>query len=252
MKNIVSFSGGKDSTCLLLMMLERGMQVDDIIFCDTGVEFPQMYEHIKKVENYIGRKITILKADKSFEYFLLKQKKAKGNSQDILGYGFPRMHCRWCTEILKNAVIRRYYKSLEDDVKEFVGIAADEQERMKNKCYPLVEWGVTEADALKYCKEHGFDWGGLYDIFHRVSCWCCPLKSLDEVKKLMNNFPDLWEKLKGWEGKTLNNFRVDYTVPELEVKFKVEDEAISNGENPRSRAVQKRIRVALGREVEKQ
>ena len=28
MLNVVSFSGGKDSTCMLLMMLERGMQVD--------------------------------------------------------------------------------------------------------------------------------------------------------------------------------------------------------------------------------
>lgn len=31
-KSIVSFSGGKDSTALLLMMLERGMKVDYILF----------------------------------------------------------------------------------------------------------------------------------------------------------------------------------------------------------------------------
>ena len=42
-KHIVSFSGGKDSTAMLLMMLEKKMQVDEIIFCDTGKEFPQMY-----------------------------------------------------------------------------------------------------------------------------------------------------------------------------------------------------------------
>lgn len=50
MKHIVSFSGGKDSTAMLLMMIEKGMQIDDIIFCDTGKEFPEMYEHIKQVE----------------------------------------------------------------------------------------------------------------------------------------------------------------------------------------------------------
>lgn len=44
MLNIVSFSGGKDSTALLLMMLERGMRVDDIVCVDMGKEFPQMYE----------------------------------------------------------------------------------------------------------------------------------------------------------------------------------------------------------------
>ena len=30
--HVVSLSGGKDSTAMLLMMLERGMQIDDILF----------------------------------------------------------------------------------------------------------------------------------------------------------------------------------------------------------------------------
>ena len=54
MLNIVQFSGGKDSTAMLLMMLDKNMPIDDIIFCDTGKEFPQTYEHIEKVNKYIG------------------------------------------------------------------------------------------------------------------------------------------------------------------------------------------------------
>ena len=54
MEHIVQFSGGKDSTAMLLMMLEKNMPIDEIIFCDTGKEFPQMYEHIEKVQKYIG------------------------------------------------------------------------------------------------------------------------------------------------------------------------------------------------------
>ena len=38
MKHIVQFSGGKDSTAMLLMMLERGMQVDEIIFSVEQLE----------------------------------------------------------------------------------------------------------------------------------------------------------------------------------------------------------------------
>lgn len=53
MKHIVSFSGGKDSTAMLLKMLENNMQIDEIIYCDTGKDFPQMYEHIKQVKQYI-------------------------------------------------------------------------------------------------------------------------------------------------------------------------------------------------------
>ncbi len=37
--HIVSLSGGKDSTAMLLRMLEEGMPVDIILFCDTGMEY---------------------------------------------------------------------------------------------------------------------------------------------------------------------------------------------------------------------
>ena len=52
--NIVSFSGGKDSTAMLLMMLVKGITVDRIICVDTTKEFPAMYRHIKKVYNSIA------------------------------------------------------------------------------------------------------------------------------------------------------------------------------------------------------
>ena len=62
--NIVSFSGGKDSTAMLLMMLERGVPVDRVICVDTTKEFPAMYEHIKKVQSMIEPlKIEIVKID---------------------------------------------------------------------------------------------------------------------------------------------------------------------------------------------
>lgn len=65
MKHIVKFSGGKDSTAMLLL-LERGLPVDEIIFCDTGCEYPEVYEHIKAVEKYIGRQITVLHPPHAF------------------------------------------------------------------------------------------------------------------------------------------------------------------------------------------
>ena len=32
MKHIVNFSGGKDSTAMLIRMIEEGMPIDDIVF----------------------------------------------------------------------------------------------------------------------------------------------------------------------------------------------------------------------------
>lgn len=50
MKHIVSFSGGKDSTAMLLILLERGGPVDEIRAFDSGWEFPQMYDQLSDVE----------------------------------------------------------------------------------------------------------------------------------------------------------------------------------------------------------
>lgn len=59
--NVVSLSGGKDSTAMLLMLLERGEPVADVVFFDTGWEFPEMYEHLEKLEAFTGLKITRLR-----------------------------------------------------------------------------------------------------------------------------------------------------------------------------------------------
>jgi len=216
MKHIVSFSGGKDSTAMLLMMLEKGMQIDEIVFCDTGMEFPDMYKHIKQVENYISREIIVLKAKHSFKYYLGCHKKRNGK----IGYGFPDFRNRWCTTLLKQNLMKPYCKGHI----EYHGIAFDEKHRtLKNKNrnikYPLVDWKITENQALQYCYDKGFNWNGLYKKFNRVSCWCCPLSRIGELKTLYNEFPDLWGELKGLDKLSFRRFRRDYTVEQLEEKF---------------------------------
>ena len=225
-KHIVSFSGGKDSTAMLLMMLEKGMQVDDIVFMDTGVEFPEMYEHIRKIEKYINRSITKLKAEKSFEYMLFEYEKKKGKNKGQKGYSFPDFRNRWCPNYFKKYMIKRHIKENYKDFEiiEYHGIAVDEVKRLeknkeKNIKYPLAEWNITEQEALEYCYNRGFYWNGLYEKFHRVSCWCCPLKSLEELKVLYKEHPELFKKLEEWESKTYRKFRADYTVKELKEKF---------------------------------
>ena len=68
MKHIVSFSGGKDSTAMVLRLIEEDWPLDEIVFFDTGWEFPQMHEHIDRFEQYIGRPITRLHPRESFDF----------------------------------------------------------------------------------------------------------------------------------------------------------------------------------------
>lgn len=184
MKHIVQFSGGKDSTCMLLMMLEKGMPVDDIIFCDTGMEFPQMYEHIEKVEQYIGRTITRLKAENSFEYMMLDYTKTKGERLEKKGYGWATMLVRWCTTYFKTQITSRYLKGIK--YLSYIGIAYDEPKRHENipenVRHPLFDWQITEKQALSTCYKHGFTWGGVVRRFRQSFMLVLSTKVTERIK----------------------------------------------------------------------
>jgi len=232
-KHVVSLSGGKDSTAMLLRMLEEGRPVDIILFCDTGIEFDAMYRHIEKLEKYIGIPITRLKSQYDFEYLLLEHMPKRRNPELFgrKGYSWSGPRNRWCTAMLKTRIIDKYLRALSKEytIEQYVGIAADEPERVRDFHYPLVEWGMTEADCLAYCKARGFDWDGLYDIFHRVSCWCCPLQSFDELRKLRKHFPELWAKLGEWDEKTWRTYLKKYSVKQLDIRFAFEEERLAQG-----------------------
>jgi len=82
---------------------------------------------------------------------------------------------------------------------------------------------MTETDCLQYCYDRGYNWGGLYEHFKRVSCWCCPLQSLEELRQLYKYYPELWQKLKEWDKRTWRNFRADYSVVNCTPKVRQRD-----------------------------
>lgn len=153
-------------------------------------------------------------------------------------------------------VIKAMYKALENmgfkrgnilepscGVGNFMGLVP---ENMDVKMYGVELDSLSGRIARQlYCYARGFDWGGLYEIFHRVSCWCCPLQDLSELRKLYEHFPELWTQLRRWDDSTWRQFRKDYSVRELEIRFALEKEYISNGKSLRNkefyRALKQRI-----------
>ena len=96
----VSLSGGKDSTAMLLLMIERGMPIDMVLSADTGMEFPEMYEHLAKLDEHLFRErgihITTLRHPKGFEYLMFDEPKQKPRSLEtvqlhpfLAGAGLP-------------------------------------------------------------------------------------------------------------------------------------------------------------------
>lgn len=234
---VLNFSGGKDSTALLILLLENGEPLDEIIFCDTGYEMPQLYDHIDDVEAWMKANypdapgITRLKPENGFDYYLYEKPIIKGSRKGKIGYGWPSMRNRWCTKYLKLMPKIRHLRGRENVV-HYVGIAADEPKRIRNdhdKRYPLAEWGITESECLELCYSKGFTFQGLYKHFKRLGCWCCPLKSKHDLRVMWKYYPTLWKRLLEMEEKSRRGnpdrfFQHGRTVAELDAKFRAEGE----------------------------
>ena len=247
--HIVSLSGGKDSTAMLLRMVEEGMRIDLIIFCDTGLEYPAMYRHLEKLEKDIGRPIIRICADHTFEHLLLNHEVRVKINKDVTernhrGYSWPGPVNRWGPKELKEIPREKFLAPLREkyDIIEYVGLAADEGYRLERKNnmregqrHPLVDWGMTEADCLKYCYDRGYDWEGLYNYFERVSCWCCPLQPLSQLRILYRHFPELWATLKAWDEKSWRKYKPEYSIAELEQRFDFEERWEKDGKECRGK-----------------
>lgn len=233
MKNIISLSGGKDSTAMLLLMLQKNEQVHSVVFFDTGWEFPEMIDHIEKLQKYTSIPFVRLKPNRKYNYEL-NEKPIKSRKTGLIhryGNGWPSMWRRWCTG-RKIDAINKYYKKQKDFV-SCIGFAADETKRVPTKPrykwqerYPLIEYGIDEKTALKYCYDHGFDWGGLYDLFGRVSCFCCPLQRIGELKALRKNRPGLWGRMLEMDIPLVaqgRDFKAGKTLHDLDARFYNED-----------------------------
>ena len=236
MKNIISLSGGKDSTAMLHLMLEKNEPIHSVIFFDTGWEFPQMIDHIHQVEKKTSIKVNIIKPEKSFDYWMFQRPIIKKGTKDVhrIGNGWPSPMRRWCTRLKANA-LDKHFKKQGSDIVKCIGFAYDEKHRLDSKNvkeskiklrFPLIEYGMTEKQAHAYCRVLGYDWGGLYDRFDRVSCFCCPLQRIGELRKLRKIYPELWGRmLKMGKSVPCHNrgFRMYDTVHDLEKRFERED-----------------------------
>jgi 3'-phosphoadenosine 5'-phosphosulfate sulfotransferase (PAPS reductase)/FAD synthetase len=61
--NLVSVSGGKDSTATLLVAIERGVPNLSAVFCDTGNEHEATYDYVRYLEQATGVAIKWLRQD---------------------------------------------------------------------------------------------------------------------------------------------------------------------------------------------
>lgn len=216
MKHIVSWSGGKDSTATIILAHMLGLPIDLIIICivwfdkKRGItgEHP---EHITWIHNYAkplfeswGYKVEIVSSDEDYLTWFFKTRTEKCRNKNNIGkyVGFPMGgFCNIQGE--KTRPIKNHLKSLGDpgiDYCEYVGICADEKERIKTlekskgKRSLLAENGYTQTDAKRLCEKHGL-LSPTYKFANRGGCWFCPNQGIEQFARIKQYHPELWNEL---------------------------------------------------------
>ncbi|HNN02694.1 MAG TPA: phosphoadenosine phosphosulfate reductase family protein [Leptospiraceae bacterium] len=193
-RHILSVSGGKDSTALAIFMKQEYPDLDlEYVFCDTGEELPETYAYIEKIETFLGKKITKLQSEKTWDEWV----------NQFSGY-LPSARSRWCTANLKIIPFEKFVG--EDTVYSYIGIRADENREgyissRKNIIakYPFKEHGINKEDVIRILNDSGLGLPDYYRWRTRSGCYFCFFQRKYEWLGLKENHPDLFEKAKKYE-----------------------------------------------------
>lgn len=191
MKHILSYGGGVNSTALYFVLKQKGLPIDEIIFADTGNEYPETYitiEKFKKVVEQNGDRFITVKseiADSLYDYCWKRKT-------------IPFRIRRDCTDKFKLRPIRKYLRGKygkKETFTQYIGIAKEEAHRMKeadvkylvNK-FPLVWEGIDRKGCEKILKENGFN------NVVKSGCYFCPYSKKKALLALIEDHPELYEK----------------------------------------------------------
>lgn len=239
---VASISFGKDSSYMLCHILEHPEKypLDMVIFVNTGFEFDAVYAVRDKLTEMLGMAgipYKEINLENKFRYFMFSKEICKQGTNHVhrIGYGWCGAVCRWGTSLKLQALNDFYRKELSEyEVVEYVGIAADEADRMDiaardsgRKVYPLILDDIKEADCLMNCYKRGFFWKEgdvyLYEILDRLSCWCCRNKNLKELKEMYYLLPKYWGRLRKIQERIPEPMKGEgMGVMELEKRFQKE------------------------------
>lgn len=212
----IGISGGKDSTALLLWMInESGIPREEMIvtFCDTQNEAPETYAHIAMLSATV---LAVLWLE------------TEGFRASTVKHGFfPTKHRRFCTKELKLLPTKRFLEDLSEQYDEVVavsGVRRDESEdRSKlpewgspmesyfglKEWRPLIDWKIE--DVLTIHAKYKTPLNPLYSKgARRVGCFPCVFSSKPELRAVVQHSPERIDYIREWE-QALKNDRGDQT-----------------------------------------
>lgn len=209
----MSWSGGKDSTASIILAHENNEPLDTIVFCEVMYDLKNNIsgenpEHIKFIKEEAkplfeswGYQVEILRANRDYLDFFHRIIMHPRKHMDHKGkkFGFPVYGMCGVKRDLKLKPIDQYYKSISDEIIQYVGICADEKRRLTSlrnqpgRISLLEKYGFTEQMAREKCVEYGL-LSPSYQFSDRGGCWFCPNAKLAEHRIIKEKYPDIWNQ----------------------------------------------------------
>ncbi len=237
--NLLSVSGGKDSTAMMLHARERGIENVRYVFADTGNEHEDVYTYLEYLEERLDVQIQRVRPDfakrieKKREY-IAAHWADDGVPQDHIDVAlealvptgnpfldmciwkgrFPSTKARFCTDELKTIPITQQvvFPILKAGgrVRSWQGVRAEESKRRATYgMHERIEFGVwvyrpllhwNHKEVFAICRKHGVKPNPLYlKGMNRVGCMPCIMCRKDELSEIARRFPDVIERLRRWE-----------------------------------------------------
>lgn len=237
-KYIASCSFGKDSMATVLLAVQHGEPLDEVVYCevmfdkDVSGEVPEHRDFIWHAAipaiKKMGIQVTVLRGTKTYVDLFTGQitrgpKKGLLRSFPICGKCYVQRDC-------KLKPIQQYQKALPSDTAWYIGIAKDEKERLlrlraSGQVSLLEKYNVTERDAKKLCEDAGL-LSPVYEFTDRGGCWFCPNAKTKELRHLYDHHPELWSRLLELQAlprKVSEKFNRRQSFSEIDAIFRQED-----------------------------
>lgn len=237
--NVISISGGKDSTAIALLAVEREVENIRFVFCNTGNEANDTLDYIIYLEQILrsktGNNIEVVEVsftkklvEKSVKVQDEKRKIALGVAAltpspflqlSALKGRFPSTMARFCTEELKVKPIKGLISRIlatGEDVENWSGVRAEESPKraklpereffFANESNGAEAWHYrpilkwSAKDCFEIMRRHGVKPNPLYEKgFARVGCFPCINCRKSELRLIAEQSPFTINRIRVWE-----------------------------------------------------
>ena len=191
----VSYSGGKDSLAVLQLASEC-LDDFDILFADTGLEFPETVENVEAMASRYNHPLKTVSSGEAFW-------------ESVDDFGPPTVEARWCCKVCKLGPITQLIEeNYENGCLTFIGQRKYESDaRAKSErvwknpwvgnqisAAPIQDW--TALHVWLYIFKTGVPYNPMYECgFDRIGCWLCPSSSLADIVRLKDTHPEFEKRL---------------------------------------------------------